>query len=142
MKPLLHKRILTSFLVTAAVVLSLCSCGRKSAVEQLQEAMDRTGNQLPMAIDDDLTWVGAGYDKAANEILFVYSSRENHSLQEEDLRLLHEMMVGQVLPAFENDGEKMVGLIRKLRPNVRYVYRWEGDDHVWLDDTCRADEYL
>ena len=142
MKPLLHKRILTSFLVTAAVVLSLCSCGRKSAVEQLQEAMDRTGNQLPMAIDDDLTWVGATYDKAANEILFVYSSRENHSLQEEELRLLQEMMVGQVLPAFENDGEKMVGLIRKLRPNVRYVYRWEGDDHVWLDDTCRADEYL
>lgn len=142
MHTLLHRNILTAFLAAAAVVLSLSSCGGKTAVEQLQEAMDQTRNQLPMAIDDDLTWVGAGYDKAANEILFEYSSRVNHSLREDERQLLHEMMVGQVLPAFENDGEQMVGLIRKLRPSVRYVYRWEGDDHVWLDDTCRADEYL
>lgn len=104
--------------------------------------MELTQKQLPRVIDDDLTWVNASYDKSANEILFEYSSRKNHMLGAEELRLLHEMMVGQVLPAFENDGEKMVGLIRKLRPSVRYIYRWEGDDHVWLDDTCRADEYL
>ena len=142
MNTLLQKRILTAFLAAAAVVLSLCSCGKKSAVEQLQEAMAQTQKTLPMVIDQDLTWVCASYDKAANEILFEYTSWENHVLDADELRLLHEIMVGQVFPAFESDGEQMVRVIRKLRPDVRYVYRWEGDDHVWLDDVCHADEYL
>ena len=138
----LHQRILTSALVAMTVLVTVFSCDRKTAKEQLQESMVQTQKQLPKAIDDDITWVGASYDRAANEILFEYSSRKNHVLSEDVCRLLHEMMVGQVFPSFENDGERMVDLIRKLRPRVRYVYRWEGDDHIWLDDTCRADEYL
>lgn len=142
MKHLLHHRILATVLVAMAVMASFCSCDRKSAKEQLQEAMVQTQKQLPKLLDEDITWMKASYDRSANEILFEYSSRKNHALSEDERRLVHEMMVGQVFPAFENDGERMVGLIRKLRPKVRYIYRWEGDDHVWLDDTCRADEYL
>lgn len=142
MNRLIQKQILTAFLAAVSVVLCLCSCGKKTAVEQLQESMVQTQKRLPMVIDEDLTWVKAGYDKAANEILFEYSSRMNHILGAEELRLLHEMMVGQILPAFESDGPQMVSILRKLRPKVHYIYRWEGDDHIWLDDTCLADEYL
>lgn len=142
MNMLLQKRILTAVLVSLTLVLSLSGCGKKSAVQQLQEAIERSSKQLPQRVDAATTWTVARYDRAANEIVFEYSFLQNVSLQEDDLALMHQMMCGQIMTAFAGDGEEMVSLIRKVRPNVRYIFRWAGDGHILIDDTCRPEEYL
>lgn len=141
MKPNLPIRIFAAVMLALSVLLC-CACGKKSAAEKLQEAMAQTRSELPMSLDEDMTWVDARYDRPANEIVFEYSSRVNDSFTPEGQALAHEMMVGQILPSFEADGPEMMELIRKLRPSVRYIYRWTGDGHAILDDTCTADEYM
>lgn len=142
MKMILPHRILNTVLLAVAIVAGMSSCGKKSAAEQLESAMEQTQRRLPKPMGEEFVWVGARYDRAANEILFEYTSHEPYELTEEQRAQLHGMMAGQFLPSFEKDGEQVVSLIRKLRPDIHYVYRWEGDGHIWLDDTCQADEYL
>ena len=139
MKP---HHLLATVTVALTLLLSLSACGKKSAADKLQEALAQTKAELPMTLDEDIAWVDARYDRSANEIVFEYTARENNTFTPEQQEVAHEMMVGQILPSFEADGPEMMAIIRKLRPSVRYVYRWTGDGHAILDDTCTADEYM
>ena len=142
MKPLLPIRIFATVTVALALLVNLSACGKKSAADKLQEALAQTKAELPMTLDEDIAWVDARYDRSANEIVFEYTARENNTFTPEQQEVAHEMMVGQILPSFEADGPEMMAIIRKLRPSVRYIYRWTGDGHAILDDTCTADEYM
>lgn len=142
MKSHLPIRILAAVTLALTLLLSLSACGKRSAAEKLQAALAQTRSELPMVLDEDITWVDARYDRSANEIVFEYTSRENDTFTPEQQAVAHEMMVGQIRPSFEADGPEMMEIIRKLRPSVRYIYRWTGDGHAILDDTCTADEYL
>lgn len=139
MKP---HHLLATVTVALTLLLSLSACGKKSAADKLQEALAQTKAELPMTLDEDIAWVDARYDRSANEIVFEYTARENNTFTPEQQEVAHEMMVGQILPSFEADGPELMEIIRKLRPSVRYIYRWTGDGHAILDDTCTADEYM
>lgn len=139
MKP---HHLLATVTVALTLLLSLSACGKKSAADKLQEALAQTKAELPMTLDEDIAWVDARYDRSANEIVFEYTARENNTFTPEQQEVAHEMMVGQILPSFEADGPEMMAIIRKLRPSVRYIYRWTGDGHAILDDICTADEYM
>lgn len=139
MKP---HHLLATVTVALTLLLSLSACGKKSAADKLQEALAQTKAELPMTLDEDIAWVDARYDRSANEIVFEYTARENNTFTPEQQEVAHEMMVGQILPSFEADGPELMAIIRKLRPSVRYIYRWTGDGHAILDDTCTADEYM
>lgn len=139
MKP---HHLLATVTVALTLLLGLSACGKKSAADKLQEALAQTKAELPMTLDEDIAWVDARYDRSANEIVFEYTARENNTFTPEQQEVAHEMMVGQILPSFEADGPELMAIIRKLRPSVRYIYRWTGDGHAILDDTCTADEYM
>lgn len=142
MKTVLCRRILTAVLVAMATVISISSCGKKSAADEMEAAIKETRKQLPSRVDDDLTWVDVSYDRSANEIVFDYASDQYYSFTPEMVQMIHESMAGLILPAFEGDGQDVVDLLRELRPNVRYIFRWASNGQVLIDDTCTADEYL
>lgn len=139
MKALVKNSILTALLIGIAALLSLSSCTGSSDKEKMREALQLTNGDLPMKVDDDITWVAVRYDESANVVIFEYTSRVVFPLSENDKQLIHTASAASVL---DSEPAESVALFRRLKPDVRYIYRYTKDNSVWLEDTLRPDEYL